>query len=362
MNKIKIFWIILVAGTFVLAAACNEGIDPISPVEPGPDEVAPTVIINYPSEGTQIRVKEDVTPIDIQFEVTDDIEIESIDVALDGATIKELTSFKDYRRALEAYEFEQLTNGTHTLSITATDLSGKSTTESVVFEKVAPYQPVYAGEQFFLPFDGDYLELVSITNATKVGSPAFSEEAVQGTRSYKGVADAYLTFPTEGLLADEFSAAFWYKVNAIPDRSGILTIGPPDEAKPNTPNNRKNGFRLFRENAGGKQRIKLNVGNGTADNWFDGGAAADIDPAAGEWVYIAFTIGVDKCVVYINGQIVKEGTFPGVDWTGCDILSIASGAPRFTEWGHLSDQSLIDELRLFNKALTQTEIQAMMAD
>lgn len=360
--KKKIFRNILMAGTLVLAAACNEGIDPISRVEPGEDEVAPTVIINYPSEGTQIRVKEDVAPIDIQFEVIDDIEIKSIDVMLDGTKIKEFTIFKDYRRALEAYEYEQLTNGVHALSITATDLSGKSSTALVNFEKVAPYQPVYAGERFFLPFDGDYLELVSITPATKVGSPAFSEDAMQGTRAYKGAADAYLTFPTEGLLSDEFSAAFWYKLNASPDRSGILTIGPPDEAKPNTPNNRTSGFRLFRENAGGKQRIKLNVGNGDADNWFDGGAAADVDPAAGEWVYIAFTIGPDKCVVYINGEIVSQGTFPGVDWTGCDILSIASGAPRFTEWGHLSDQSLIDELRLFDKALTQAEVQAMMAD
>jgi hypothetical protein len=88
---------------------------------------------------------------------------------------------------------------------------------------------------------------------------------------------------------------------------------------------------------------------------------ADIDPAAGTWAHIAFTIAVDKVVVYINGVVVSEGTFPGVDWTGCDIFSIASGAPRFTEWGHLSDQSLFDELRLFHKALTLAEVQAVMA-
>jgi hypothetical protein len=38
-----------------------------------------------------------------------------------------------------------------------------------------------------------------------------------------------------------------------------------------------------------------------------------------------------------------------------------SGAPRFMEWGHLSDQSFMDELRLFNKALTQSQVQAVMA-
>jgi Concanavalin A-like lectin/glucanases superfamily len=360
MKTIKIFRNALMGTAAMVAVSCNDGIDPITKVEPGPDEAAPTVIINYPGEGTLIRVKEDVTPINIQFEVMDDIEIESIAVTLDGTKIKEFGEFRDYRRALEAYEYSELTNGTHILVITAKDLSGKSTSQTVNFEKVEPYKPVYAGEMFYLPFDGDYLELVSIKNATKVGSPVFADDAVAGTKAYKGAADAYLTFPTEGLLTDQFSAAFWYKLNASPDRSGILTIGPPDPNLPATPNNRKSGFRLFREAAGAKQRIKLNIGNGAADNWFDGGAAADIDPAAGGWHHIAFTIAADKAVVYVDGVVVSQGTFPGVDWTGCDIFSIASGAPRFTEWGHLSDQSLIDELRLFNKALTAEEVAALM--
>lgn len=356
----KIFRYVLVAVAALTITACEEGIDPISRVEPGPDEAAPTVVINYPGEGTLIRVREDVAPVEIDFEVVDDIEIQTIAVMLDGVKIQEFTDFKDYRRALETYQYETLTNGVHTLSITATDLSGKSTTQSVNFEKVAPYQPVYAGETFYMPFDGDYLELVSIQNAAKVGAPGFADDAVAGTKSYDGAADSYLTFPTEGLLTDEFSAAFWYKLNASPDRAGILTIGPPDPNLPNTPNNRKSGFRLFRENAGGKQRIKLNVGNGEADHWFDGGAAADIDPASGAWHHIAFTIAADKVAVYLNGVVVSQGTFPGIDWTGTDIMSIASGAPRFTEWGHLSDQSQIDELRLFNKALTQAEVLALM--
>jgi len=48
-----------------------------------------------------------------------------------------------------------------------------------------------------------------------------------------------------------------------------------------------------------------------------------------------------------------------VDWTGCNLLSIGSGSPRFTEWGHFSDLSYIDELRLYNKALSQGEVQSI---
>jgi len=60
--------------------------------------------------------------------------------------------------------------------------------------------------------------------------------------------------------------------------------------------------------------------------------------------------------------VVSQGAYPGISWANCDILTIGSGAPNFTEWGHLSDLSLIDELRIFDKALTQEEIQQMVED
>lgn len=363
MTIMKIMkYILATAVVMLFALGCdNDYIDPIKAVPPGDDVEAPQVTISYPSVGTLIRVKEDVAPITFTFEVKDDIEIQTITAALDGQEITSFDDFKDYRRAIANYTYNSLTNGLHTLTITAKDLSGKTSVKSVDFEKIAPYQPVYDGEMFYMPFDGDYTELVSIQNATKVGSPAFSDAGVVG-KSYAGASGAYLTFPTADITTSEFSAAFWYKVNASPDRSGILVMGPPDPVLTATPNNRKNGFRLFREAAGGKQRIKLNVGDGTADSWFDGGDAADIDPAAGAWAHIAFTIADDKCVVYINGIVVSQGSFTGVDWTGCDVLSIASGAPRFTEWGHLSDASMFDELRLFDKALSQAEVQDIMND
>lgn len=349
------------AATAALAIGCDEGIDPITAVPPGEDLASPLVSISYPGEGTLIRVKEDVAPVNIQFEVEDDIEIATITLDLDGTKIGEVSDFKDYRRALESFTYETLNNGSHTLTITATDVSGKSTSSTVNFEKVEPYQPVYEGETFYLPFDGDFIELVNIVDGTKVGAPGFSDEAYSG-KAYQGAADAYLTYPTSAITTNEFSAVFWYKLNGTPDRSGILTISPPDPNNPATPNNRTKGFRLFREAAGAMQRIKLNVGNGSSDGWFDGGAAADIDPTVNDWVHIAFTIADGHTTVYINGNVVSEGDFDGVDWTECNILSIASGAPRFTEWGHLSDQSLYYELRLFDRALTQEEIQTIMND
>lgn len=360
MKILKLAWVgILFA---VIAVACNEWIDPITEVEPGPDESAPVVTIKYPAEGTEIKVPETVASVTIQFEVTDDIEIATIRVLMDGTEIASYSEFKDYRRVIEELVYDQVTDGAHTLTVTATDTEGKSTTASVNFSKALPYVPVYEGEILYMPFDGAYMDLISFQNATVVGNPGFAGESVVGGDAYAGATDSYLTLPAEHLQTGAFSAVFWMKINAVPDRAGILVMSPVDAANPDAQNIRTSGFRFFRENAAGMQRFKLNVGNGAADTWFDGAEAADVDPNTGEWVHFAFTIGSTECKVYIDGQVVKEGVFDGIDWTGSDLLSIMSGAPRFTGWNHKSDLSYMDELRLFNRVLSQEDIQQIILD
>ncbi len=342
--------------------SCNDGIDSITEVDPGADASSPVVTIKAPLNGAKYKVNDPVISVDIEFEVTDDIEVGSIIVFIDGSQIASYSgNFIDYRRVLETLTANNIATGVHELKVTATDLDGKSTSSIISFEKEPPYIPLFANEILYMAFDNDYTELISVTPTTKVGTPGFAGTSVVGTNAYKGATDSYLTFPTAGLnLGSELSASFWYKVNADPDRAGVLVIGPPDAVNPTTQNNRTNGFRFFRENAGGKQRFKLNVGNGTADTWVDGGAAADVATGS-DWVHMAFTISGTSAIVYINGVLVKESPFTGVDWTGCDVLSIMSGAPRFTEWGHKSDNSFMDDLRLFNKALTLAEIQNIIA-
>ncbi|MBX2916161.1 MAG: LamG domain-containing protein [Cyclobacteriaceae bacterium] len=339
----------------VIVGACNEGIDPIRAVAPGPDETSPVITVTYPLEGTEIKVAETLVSINIKFEVTDDIEIKNIVVKMDGNDVATFNEFLDYRRAVKDILYPGLTTGTHVLTITATDMENKVTTKNINFEKTPPYIPVFAGETFYMPFDGIYTELITISNATVVGMPQFAGEGKRGGNAYKGATGAYLSYPTAGLLGTEFSASFWMKVNSTPDRAGVLVAGPPGI------NTRTQGFRFFRENAGGKQRFKLNVGNGTTDFWFDGGANADVVPNTGEWVHLAFSISATNAAVYINGQVASQGPLTGgVNWAGCDVFSIMSGAPRFTEWNHNSDLSYMDELRFFNKALTQADVLAII--
>jgi hypothetical protein len=354
----KIFKNILPGMLALLAAGCNDGIDPISRVEPGPDETAPAVTIGYPDKAKiVIPFTQDMTDLDIKLDVTDDIEIKSININLDNKDVVTFNSFLDYRRAVKSYIYNSLPIGHHTLKVTATDLSDKATVKTIDFEVRNVYEAKYDGEVFYMPFEGGvFTDLISKTDATQVGTPGFADGKTG--KAYAGGPGEYLTFPTAGLISETFSATLWYKLSATPDRSGILTMGPPDPNLPTTPNNRTKGFRFFRE-ASGSQITQLNVGNGGSDNWYNAGA---IPTTASGWVHLAFTISNTECAIYVNGELAKKDAFAGVDWTGCDILSIASGAPRFMEWGHLSDASLYDEIRFFKKALTKDEVKAVMED
>jgi hypothetical protein len=54
---------LIVIGLIFFIFGCTDSyIDEIIAVDPGPDMEAPEVIINFPLEGTLIRVPEEVTP------------------------------------------------------------------------------------------------------------------------------------------------------------------------------------------------------------------------------------------------------------------------------------------------------------
>ena len=227
------------------------------------------------------------------------------------------------------------------------------------FPEEPPKPPISEdGQIFHMSFDTDYKDAVSGKSATMVGTPTLSEGKIN--KAYAGAQNSYLTFRLADMnaqLGSDLTVGFWYKVNAVPDRAGLIVIGPVTEgAGPDAQNNRTAGFRIFREKAGGKQRIKANVGNGTADGWLHGVEKADLDPATAGWKYITLTLTKGKAVLYINAEEVATNNLSQISWSGCDIMSIGSGAPRFNEWGHLSDNSLIDDLRIYNKALTAAEI------
>ena len=347
--------IFFVAAAALLAVSCEQGIDPITKVDPGPDGSSPLVTVKAPTENYEIKTGELVSPVKIDFEITDDIELGNVSVKFDGIDIKTYTSadYKDYRRLVDTLTYDKVTMGSHTISIVAADLAGKTTTKTINISKVPPYAAKYDGEVFYMPFEGDFMEMITFKAATKTGSPTFADDGLQNTKAYKGAADSYLSYPISSFKVDEFTVGLWVKINASPDRSGILTVGANAD-------NRNNGFRLFREGSATEQRIKLNVGIGSGEVWNDGDV---VNPKTGDWVHVAFTVKNSENTLFINGNPVRTSKMSApINWDGCSEMVIGSGGPTFSYWNHKSDLSKYDEMRIFNRALTAEEIQTVIND
>lgn len=374
----KIFkYLLAVAAFATVIAACDEGIDPITAVPPGDDTASPTVNITYPAEGTLIRVKEEVTPIDIRFEVVDDIEIQTVSVQLDGTSIAEYSEFKDYRRALQSYRYESLTNGPHTLTITATDLSGKSTSQEVTFEKVEPYQPIYDGEVFYMPLDDEVLELISITQATVVGSPSFVPGKVGKAVRFDAANKAYMLFPSDAVSAvSSFSVSFWTHPEFVDSNSDGGIDGILGLANFSNVSGFWGNLDWFVENGSNPSAalIKAHVTNGNGgETWIE---VPGVTNFFGEWTHhvLTYDATAEEFVYYIDAVPVAT---VAAGWDG--PLAFADGGPMVFGTVHfMTNPSLttgsgaqdwasyltgsLDEIRMFNKGLSQAEVEQIYND
>lgn len=336
----------------VLAVSCEKGLDPIISVTPKADQSNPVVVIDYPVEGKTIISPDEVATVTLKLVATDDVELKSVTLQMDGTEIGFITKFMDYRRLDLKFDYTNMTDGDHTLTVTASDLTDKSVSKSVNFKKVTlqPYTPL-DGEVLYWSFDGHYLDLITQNEAGIVGTPGFATGKISD--AYAGATDAYLTYPADKITAgSEFSLSFWYKINAVPDRAGIFEISPPVPDPLNA--DRSKGLRLFRENNAGKQNIGLNLGIGATEFWINPFITVPNDE---DWMHIAISISTTFATIYVNDAVVDTTSIDAkIDWTGCTSLSFASGEPNFIYWLHFSDLSLYDDMHVFTRAITADEV------
>ncbi len=328
----------------LVAVSCEDYLDPINEVQTANDVSKPQVTINFPEEGQPVI--DTISIVTVKLEATDDIELKSVVIQLDGAQVASISSFKDYRRAVLEVKCD-VPDGDHTISVVATDLTGKtSDPKSVNFKKITGegYIPM-DGEALYLSFNDNYVDFISGEEAGIVGSPGFAEGKVKS--AYAGATDAYLTFPATAVMTDEFSVAFWYKINATPPRGGILAISPPGDS-------RNSGLRMFHENSGDNQNLGLNFGIGEVEVWINPFVTI---PPTQDWMHIAISISTTHATIYVDGTVAKEQDIDAkISWANCTSISIGSGMPNFGYWEHYSDLSLYDEMHMFTRALSASEV------
>lgn len=374
----KIFKLFLI-GILLTAFGCEEGyIDDISAVDPGPDESAPEVTISNPTDDVFIPFTENSADVSFKFKASDDIELQSVSIALDGTELASFSDFVDYRNANNSFTYEDLPVGEYVFEVIAVDLSGKTTTESITFEVTNEYVPK-DGEIFYMAFEGGiYLDLVSEQSATTGGAPGFAD-GIKGEALSLDVANqSYILFPGDTVASVEsFTLSFWVNAEFVDEGGDGGIDGVLGLVNLSNINNFWGNIDFFVENGSNPTDgadMRIHITNGASETWITSVNA--VPDFFGGWTNHALTYDAtsSEFKYYINGELKAttaaawDGAmafensgpmvFGTVQFQTNPSLTSATGSQPWASF--LTGE--IDEVRIFNKALSAEEIQAIVED
>ena len=380
----SIFNFISIGIVLLSFTACEKGyIDDISQVAAGTDQLAPTASIITPANATVVIPFTDTeTDYTFKFSGSDDIELKSIDIALDGTQLTSITSFKDYRSYTGTFEYKDLPIGNHNFVVTTTDLTGKTTSESFAFTVTNTYQPIFPSEVFFVPFDFPSTDPLKIASDLVLNTPAIANSATTTAgisgNAMQGGGLNYVTYtkPNNWISTSQsFSISFWFKLNGQ-TKNNNGGNGPEYIFSIPTSNGHWSGGQallFFETNATGTQIKFPVVAADMTDTWFvwEGGNAIP-GIADNTWRHCAlvYDAGTSKMTLYINGVAngitAQWGTHGNINMSEATATAFRIGAgPKDVnndaadDWLRSTWKGGLDQFRLFNTALTADEVKSI---
>lgn len=313
---------------------------------PEPDTQPPTITIDAPTGGTVSGAA-----VTIATTATDNIAVARVRFLVDQTEIGERT-FPPFSHA---WDTTAVSNGTHTITAIARDFAGNTTTSSPVTVTVSNTTPTPNPSGLVAAYGFD--EGTGMTTANAASSGA----ALNGTLSNA-------TWTTAGrfgnALAFTGGESSWV---TVPHHASLsLTTGMtisawirPTSAMQNEPTilmKQQSGNLIYAlyANSGGGTPNAWYVSNGDWINVFaDSGDSAPLNT----WTHIAATFDGATLRIFHNGQLSASQASNGA-------IDVASGVLRIggnSIWSNEGFPGVIDEVRIYHRALSATEIQADMA-
>jgi len=158
-----------------------------------------------------------------------------------------------------------------------------------------------------------------------------------------GSADyAFANDDTSFSTTDAVTVAAWVKINSNGSAFSIARKGATL-----TP-----AYSLNRQGASNRFTFYVYLGS-----WVNSGSSST-PTTVGEWYHIAGVYNGSEIMIYVNGVMEGSSSYSGPIPTTTDNFYIGGDVGTGSEWFN----GLIDEVSLWNKALTQSQIQTVMND
>ena len=178
-------------------------------------------------------------------------------------------------------------------------------------------------------------------NGTLINDPMWAIGINNGALQFDGI-DDYVNCGNDPSLnvTDEVTIAAWVKLNSVPPAFSVLIAGK---------------YSAYWLEWRDTKALSLSMYINGAYN----GSGPTLDLADGDWHHIALTYdGTHKKGYHNRQEVFSEGASGSIDVSGVNFF-VGEGHPADAGYNGCPD-GLIDDVRVYNRALTQEEIQLMM--
>ncbi len=300
------------------------------------DTTAPTVSVTAPINGATVS-----NTVTITANAGDNVSVAGVQFRLDGIALGAEDTAAPY--SLD-WTTNVVSNGAHTLSAVARDAAGNTTTSTVINITVSNAAPTNLIAAWGFDEDGGYTTFDAsghnlagtVTNALYVPGKYNSGLNFNGASAWVTVPQNSLLDLTSGMTLE----AWVYPVQNGNWRTVIMKQRPGGLA-----------YAIYAY-SGPDASPSSYINRNGADNVALGGAALPLNT----WSHLAATYDNANLRQYINGTLVATKAVTGSIITSTDVLRIGGNST----WGEYFNGT-IDEVRIYNRALTAGEISTDMA-
>jgi hypothetical protein len=301
------------------------------------DTRAPSVMVSAPNDGA--TVSGTIAPI---AWFNDDVGVTALQLHIDGADVGPKNPGPDWTLP---WDTRTVADGSHAITITAWDASGNHTTSDPITVTVNN-APSYPGQGLVAAYNFD-----EGSGSTAADSSGFGRD---GTVNAGWWADGHsgsalwlaggadrVALPALGTFYKQgFSFEAWVKASTAGQRDGgILGTWTPAAGGP----------MLWVDHLDGHYRVT----SGTAiAGYLDSG----FGPVASEWHHLAATYDGTKLTAYFDGDPVATRTATSAQLGSSNTWRIGA----YDADGLHSFKGLVDDVRIYDRPLSRSEIEAQM--